>query len=80
VHRAGVRHAASLGDHPQSLVKTDGRQSLTHSPEATLVAMHGELLRRTLTLMRFLTNSSFGTQPDAVGYRGFYYDFLDGRA
>ena len=32
---------------------------------------------RTLTLMRFLWNSVQGTAPDATGYKGFYYHFLD---
>jgi hypothetical protein len=33
--------------------------------------------RRTLNRLRFFWNSPQGTQPDATGYRGFYYHFLD---
>lgn len=32
---------------------------------------------RTLALMRFFWASPQGTTPDATGYRGFYYHFLD---
>ena len=32
---------------------------------------------RTLTTLRFFRDSEQGTQPDASGYRGFYYHFLD---
>lgn len=33
--------------------------------------------RRTLKTLRFFLNSSQGTAPDATGYKGFYYHFLD---
>ena len=32
---------------------------------------------RTLTLLRFLHSSHQGPEPNATGYRGFYYHFLD---
>ncbi|MDQ4076716.1 MAG: hypothetical protein M3220_10800 [Chloroflexota bacterium] len=32
---------------------------------------------RTLTTLRFFKNSPQGTEPDATGYQGFYYHFLD---
>lgn len=32
---------------------------------------------RTLTTLRFFWNSPQGPEPDASGYRGFYYHFLD---
>jgi hypothetical protein len=35
-----------------------------------------DAIRRTLTTLRFFSNSRQGTQPDATGYRGFYYHFL----
>jgi hypothetical protein len=35
------------------------------------------LARRTLIRLRFFWNSPQGTQPDATGYKGFYYHFLD---
>jgi len=31
----------------------------------------------TLTILRFFHSSEQGTQPDATGYKGFYYHFLD---
>jgi hypothetical protein len=37
----------------------------------------GEAVRRTLTTLRFLWRSAQGPQPDASGYKGFYYHFLD---
>jgi hypothetical protein len=34
-------------------------------------------VRRVLTSLRFFWNSPHGPEPDATGYRGFYYHFLD---
>ncbi len=34
-------------------------------------------VERTLTTLRFFWNSHQGPEPDATGYRGFYYHFLD---
>ena len=34
-------------------------------------------IERTLTTLRFFSGSVQGTAPDATGYRGFYYHFLD---
>ena len=36
-----------------------------------------EAIQRTLTTLRFFWNSSHGPEPDATGYKGFYYHFLD---
>ena len=36
-----------------------------------------EALERTLTTLRFFRDSPQGTEPDATGYKGFYYHFLD---
>ena len=36
-----------------------------------------EAVRRTLTTLRFFWNSLQGKEPDATGYKGFYYHFLD---
>lgn len=35
---------------------------------------------RTLVTLRFFWNSTQNTQPDATGYKGFYYHFLDMRS
>ncbi len=34
-------------------------------------------VERTLATLRFFWNSPQGPEPDATGYRGFYYHFLD---
>jgi hypothetical protein len=36
-----------------------------------------EAVERTLVAMRFIRSSSHGPEPDASGYQGFYYHFLD---
>jgi len=36
-----------------------------------------EAVKRTLTTLRFFWSSSHGPEPDATGYKGFYYHFLD---
>ena len=36
-------------------------------------------VERTLATLRFFRNSAHGPEPDATGYQGFYYHFLDMR-
>ena len=36
-----------------------------------------EAVKRTLTTLRFFTEGHQGPEPDAMGYQGFYYRFLD---
>jgi hypothetical protein len=36
-----------------------------------------EAVRRTLATLRFFAHSSRGPEPNATGYKGFYYHFLD---
>lgn len=36
-----------------------------------------EAIERTLVVLRFLNSSPQGPEPDATGYKGFYYHFLD---
>jgi hypothetical protein len=36
-----------------------------------------DAIKRTLTTLRFFRNSPHGPEPDATGYKGFYYHFLD---
>jgi hypothetical protein len=36
-----------------------------------------EAIDRTLTLLRFFHSSHQGPEPDATGYKGFYYHFID---
>ena len=37
----------------------------------------GEAVKRTLTTLRFFHDAPQGKEPDATGYKGFYYHFLD---
>ena len=37
----------------------------------------GAAVARTLTTLRFFWTSAHGPEPDATGYKGFYYHFLD---
>ena len=39
--------------------------------------MREAAVQRTLTTLRFFWNSPQGPEPDATGYKGFYYHFLD---
>ncbi|MGB6787141.1 MAG: hypothetical protein WBE20_03290, partial [Candidatus Acidiferrales bacterium] len=36
-----------------------------------------EAIERTLTTLEFFHSSHQGPEPDATGYKGFYYHFLD---
>jgi hypothetical protein len=36
-----------------------------------------DAIKRTLSTLRFFSESQQGTEVDATGYRGFYYHFLD---
>jgi hypothetical protein len=36
-----------------------------------------DAIKRTLTTLRFFWKSAQGPEPDATGYKGFYYHFLD---
>ncbi|MGO4838994.1 hypothetical protein AB4144_42790 [Rhizobiaceae sp. 2RAB30] len=36
-----------------------------------------DAVERTLKVLRYFWNSPQGPEPDATGYRGFYYHFLD---
>ncbi|HLM24276.1 MAG TPA: glucoamylase family protein, partial [Pyrinomonadaceae bacterium] len=36
-----------------------------------------EAVKRTLTTLRFFNDAPQGKEPDATGYKGFYYHFLD---
>ncbi len=36
-----------------------------------------DAVKRTLTTLRFFATAPHGPEPDATGYKGFYYHFLD---
>src|SRR5688500_11557419 len=39
--------------------------------------IRADAIERTLTTLRFFHNSAQGAEPEATGYKGFYYHFLD---
>lgn len=39
--------------------------------------MRDDAVQRTLATLRFFTNAPHGPEPNATGYKGFYYHFLD---
>lgn len=41
------------------------------------ILLRTEVVERILTLLRFFEASHQGPEPDATGYKGFYYHFLD---
>jgi hypothetical protein len=41
------------------------------------ILSRADAVERTLALLRFLHSSHQGPEPDATGYKGFYYHFLD---
>ncbi len=64
-------------DWPASIAATG--LALTSYPvgvERNLVS-RAEAVERVLTTLRFFWHSKQGTDPDATGYNGFYYHFLD---
>lgn len=67
----------SAPDWPASIAATG--MALASYPIAVDRGFIGRQLavQRVLTTLRFFWNSAQGTEPDATGYRGFYYHFLD---
>jgi hypothetical protein len=77
--------------HPESHLVRDS--TAAHSPSSIAVVgfalsaypvgvenglmRRGEAVRRTLGVLRFLEAAPQGPQPDATGYKGFFYHFLD---
>jgi hypothetical protein len=41
------------------------------------IISRADAVDRTLALLRFLHSSSQGPEPNATGYKGFYYHFLE---
>jgi hypothetical protein len=65
------------GDAPASIA------AVGHALAAYVVGVENSYIERAravervLTTLRFFWNSLQGTEPDATGYKGFYYHFLD---
>jgi hypothetical protein len=53
-----------------------GLSSYVAAVEQGLISRN-EVVKRTLTILRFFQSCKQGTEVDASGYKGFYYHFLD---
>lgn len=75
---AGVPHRpAGIADWPASIAATGF--ALAAYPVGVELGFltRGEAIGRTLAALRFFWKSPQSEEPDASGYRGFYYHFLD---
>jgi hypothetical protein len=73
----GLVRDKSAADWPASIAATGlALASYPVAIERGLIAT-GAAIERTLSTLRFLWNSPQGPQPDASGYHGLYYHFLD---
>lgn len=75
--RNGLVKDKTANDWPASIAAVG--MALTAYPvgvERGFVSRH-DAVQRTLTTLRFLTDSEQGESPTATGHRGFYYHFLD---
>ncbi len=71
-----IRDKTSPGS-PSSIAALGmGLSSYVVAVERDLLS-RAEAAARTLTMLRFLHASPQGPEPDATGYKGFYYHFLD---
>ena len=73
----GLIADSSREDAPCSIIAVG--LALTSYPVAVERGYLGreEAAQKTLRTLRFLWHSRQGTEPDATGYKGFYYHFLD---
>ncbi len=72
----------SAGQHPHRARPAASPPPDLPSPLIPLVSSvdssrAADAIKRTLTTLRFFWNSPHGPEPDATGYQGFYYHFLD---
>ena len=75
--RNGLVRDKTAPDWPASIAATG--LALTCYPVAVERGFmsHAAAIERTLITLRFFRDSAQGTDPDATGYKGFYYHFLD---
>jgi hypothetical protein len=71
-----VRDTTRRGSHASITAVGLGLAAYTVGAERGFIE-RSEAVERTLTTLRFFTNSPQGEEPDATGYQGFYYHFLD---
>ncbi|MEO8451493.1 MAG: glucoamylase family protein [Gemmatimonadota bacterium] len=81
VHETNLRNglvADTTSGHAPASIAAVGL-ALTSYPVAVERGLisRAEAAERTLTTLRFFWRSKQGPEPDATGYRGFYYHFLD---
>lgn len=62
---------------PASIAATGLALSIYIAAVGHGVLSRGAAAARVLTILRFLSSSPQGPEPDATGYKGFYYHFLD---
>ncbi|HVV69336.1 MAG TPA: glucoamylase family protein [Gammaproteobacteria bacterium] len=76
-HANGLIRDKSKEDWPASIAATG--VALTAYPIAVERGFmsRNAAIERTLNTLRFFWNSHQGTEPNATGYKGFYYHFLD---
>ena len=73
----GLVHDRTAEGAPASITAMGlGLASYAVGAERGFVTRH-EAVERTLATLRFLWESPHNDQPDATGYKGFYYHFLD---
>jgi hypothetical protein len=73
----GLVRDNTKGDSPASIAAVGF--ALTAYPIAVerKYLTRAEAIKRTLTTLRFFHDAPHGKEPDATGYKGFYYHFLD---
>ncbi len=71
-----VRDKTQPGSPSSIAVVGMGLSVYTVAVERELLS-RAEAIERTLTILRFFRSSHQGPEPDATGYKGFYYHFLD---
>src|SRR5262249_8621235 len=76
-HTTGLVRGKTPAGTPASIAAVG--MALSTAPLIAERGMHPRELmaKRVLRSLRFFADSPQGTEPDAAGYRGFYYHFLD---
>ena len=73
----GLVRDKTKADWPASIAATGlGLASYPIGVERSFLT-RDDAIKRTLATLRFFSHSPQGPEPDATGYRGFYYHFLD---
>jgi len=76
-HTTGLMRDKTQAGAPSSIAAVGMALSTTPMIAERGIRTRALMAHRTLTVLRFFANSRQGTEPDATGYKGFYYHFLD---